>query len=68
MTAEEGTSWVYKNKDHGMMAASASLGLLYLWDVEKGLAEIDKYLYNNEDYIKVQYLFRNPDSIMLTFY
>mmetsp|Transcript_8370 Transcript_8370/g.17830 ORF Transcript_8370/g.17830 Transcript_8370/m.17830 type:complete len:942 (+) Transcript_8370:134-2959(+) len=44
--------WLYKNKDHGMMAASASLGLIQLWNVEEGLAQIDKFLYSSEDYVK----------------
>ncbi|XP_012287501.1 26S proteasome non-ATPase regulatory subunit 2 [Orussus abietinus] len=44
--------WVYKNKDHGMMSATASLGLIHLWDVDGGLDPIDKYLYTNEDFIK----------------
>ena len=37
----------------GMLSATASLGLILLWDVESGLTEIDKYLYSSEDYIKV---------------
>ena len=37
----------------GMLSATASLGLILLWDVESGLTEIDKYLYSPEDYIKV---------------
>ncbi len=43
--AEEGgsdVSWIYKNKDHGKMAAAASLGSVLLWDVEGGLPQIDK--------------------------
>jgi len=48
----EGNSWIYKNKEHGMMSAAASLGILLLWDVEIGLTQIDKYLYSNDDYIK----------------
>ncbi|KAF9255501.1 26S proteasome regulatory complex, non-ATPase subcomplex, Rpn1 subunit [Marasmius fiardii PR-910] len=50
--AEEGNSWIYKNKDHGMLSASASLGLSLLWDVELGLTHIDKYTYSSEEYIK----------------
>ncbi|KAL0566802.1 proteasome regulatory particle base subunit, partial [Marasmius crinis-equi] len=50
--AEEGSSWIYKNKDHGMMSAAASLGLSLLWDVEMGLTHIDKYSYSAEEYIK----------------
>ncbi|KAJ3283068.1 proteasome regulatory particle base subunit [Borealophlyctis nickersoniae] len=52
MTASEDSSWIYKNKDHGMMSATASLGAILLWDVEIGLTQIDKYLYSQEDHIK----------------
>ncbi|CAN0301073.1 unnamed protein product, partial [Discosporangium mesarthrocarpum] len=48
----EGNSWLYKNKDHGMMSAAASLGTILLWNVEEGLTQIDKFLYSSEDYIK----------------
>lgn len=51
--AEEGNSWIYKNKDHGMMSASASLGMSLLWDTEVGLSHVDKYTYSNDEYIKV---------------
>ncbi|KAJ7454024.1 hypothetical protein B0H11DRAFT_2325546 [Mycena galericulata] len=50
--AEEGNSWVYKNKDHGMMSATASLGLSLLWDTDLGLSHIDKYTYSFEEYMK----------------
>jgi 26S proteasome regulatory subunit N1 len=46
------SEWLYKNKDHGMMSAAASLGLLLLWNVEEGLTQIDKFLYSSEDYVK----------------
>lgn len=36
----------------GMLSATASLGLVLLWDVDGGLTPIDKYLYSAEDYIK----------------
>lgn len=52
MTSQEDGNWIYKNKDTGMLSAAASLGCLYLWDVDNGLTEIDKYLYSNDDYIK----------------
>ncbi|EEB92693.1 hypothetical protein MPER_08762, partial [Moniliophthora perniciosa FA553] len=51
--AEEGNSWIYKNKDHGMLSATASLGLSLLWDTDMGLTHIDKYTYSAEEYIKV---------------
>lgn len=52
LLCEDGNKWLYKNKDHGMMSATASLGLILLWDVDGGLAQIDKYLYSTEDNIK----------------
>ncbi|CAA7268438.1 unnamed protein product [Cyclocybe aegerita] len=50
--AEEGNSWIYKNKDHGMMSAAASLGVSLLWDVDVGISHIDKYTYSAEEHIK----------------
>jgi 26S proteasome regulatory subunit N1 len=50
--AEEGKSWIYKNKDHGMMSAAASLGLSLLWDTDVGLSHVDKYSYSNEEHVK----------------
>eukprot|EP00560_Eucampia_antarctica_P009175 CAMPEP_0197828070 /NCGR_PEP_ID=MMETSP1437-20131217/4713_1 /TAXON_ID=49252 ORGANISM="Eucampia antarctica, Strain CCMP1452" /NCGR_SAMPLE_ID=MMETSP1437 /ASSEMBLY_ACC=CAM_ASM_001096 /LENGTH=940 /DNA_ID=CAMNT_0043429157 /DNA_START=177 /DNA_END=2999 /DNA_ORIENTATION=- len=44
--------WLYKNKDHGMMSAAASLGMILLWNVEEGLTQIDKFLYSSEEYVK----------------
>ncbi|XP_078333665.1 26S proteasome non-ATPase regulatory subunit 2-like [Crassostrea virginica] len=49
---EDGNKWLHKNKDHGMLSATASLGLVLLWDVDSGLTQIDKYLYSSEDFIK----------------
>ena len=34
------------------MSAAASLGAIMLWDVEGGLALIDKYLYSQEDAVQ----------------
>mmetsp|Transcript_1133 Transcript_1133/g.2588 ORF Transcript_1133/g.2588 Transcript_1133/m.2588 type:complete len:815 (+) Transcript_1133:231-2675(+) len=39
---------IYKNKDHGKISATASLGLISLWDVDGGLPMIDKYLYSKD--------------------
>jgi len=52
LLTEEGNTWLYKNKEHGMMSAAASLGLILLWDIDAGLTQLDKYLYSKEDYIK----------------
>lgn len=40
----------------GMLSATASLGLILLWDVDGGLTQIDKYLYSSEDFIKVRFI------------
>ncbi|KAF8886531.1 26S proteasome regulatory complex non-ATPase subcomplex Rpn1 subunit [Infundibulicybe gibba] len=55
--AEEGNSWIYKNKDHGVMSAAASLGLSLLWDTDVGLSHVDKYTYSAEEHIKAGALF-----------
>lgn len=34
------------------MSATASIGLILLWDVDGGLTQIDKYLYSPEETIK----------------
>lgn len=43
LLAEDSAAWVYKNKEHGMLAAVASLGMLHLWDVDACLNEVDKF-------------------------
>lgn len=53
---EEGQSYIYKNKDHGMMSATASLGMSMLWDTEMGVSQVDKYSYSAEEHIKVSML------------
>ena len=47
-----GSQWIYRNKDHGMMSAAASVGMLKLWDISGGLAKIDAHLYSEREYIK----------------
>eukprot|EP00967_Tisochrysis_lutea_P028394 scaffold33028_cov32-Tisochrysis_lutea.AAC.3 len=49
----EGNKWLYKNKEHGMTSAAASLGALLAWDVDGGLTQIDKFLYMSDNNIKV---------------
>uniref|UniRef100_A0A5S6R0W0 26S proteasome non-ATPase regulatory subunit 2 n=1 Tax=Trichuris muris TaxID=70415 RepID=A0A5S6R0W0_TRIMR len=52
LITEDANSWFYKNKDHAMISAAASQGLIYRWDVDNGLTNIDKFLYSNDDNIK----------------
>ncbi|KAI8808022.1 armadillo-type protein [Cladochytrium replicatum] len=51
VNTESDTSWVYKNKDQGMMSAVASVGLINLWDLSK-MNELDKYTYIDNNNIK----------------
>ncbi|XP_038972855.1 26S proteasome non-ATPase regulatory subunit 2 homolog A-like isoform X2 [Phoenix dactylifera] len=44
-------SWLFKNKEHGKASAAASLGMILLWDVDNGLAQIDKYLHSNDNHV-----------------
>jgi 26S proteasome regulatory subunit N1 len=54
-TGESGSTgtdnWIYKNKEGGMQAAAASLGMVLLWDIDEGLTQVDKYMDANDDYI-----------------
>ncbi|KMZ67453.1 26S proteasome regulatory subunit N1 [Zostera marina] len=43
--------WLFKNKEHGKASAAASLGMILLWDVDSGLAQIDKYLHSNDNHV-----------------
>ena len=48
----ENSDWLYKNKEHGMLSAAASLGMIMMWNVEEGLTTIDKYLYSDDVMVK----------------
>lgn len=48
----EEDKWIYRNKEHGVMSAVASMGLLLLWDFEGGLSKIDVYAYSENNYVK----------------
>ena len=48
---ENNEDWVFKTKDDGQTAAVASLGMLLLWDIDEGIAEIDKYMERRENNI-----------------
>jgi len=47
--AENNEDWVFKTKEDGQTAAAASLGMLLLWDIDEGFAQIDKYLDRSEN-------------------
>ncbi|GAW79553.1 26S proteasome regulatory subunit RPN [Plasmodium gonderi] len=44
--------WIFKNKDYGLMSATASMGLLLMWNIDEGLSQIDKFQYSTDQYVK----------------
>lgn len=50
--AGDDDEWIWKNKDSGMTAAAASLGMIHLWDIDEGFAKIDKYMESTNDLIR----------------
>ncbi|KAL3715015.1 hypothetical protein ACJRO7_006851 [Eucalyptus globulus] len=44
-------NWLFKNKEHGKASAAASLGMILLWDVDTGLAQLDKYFHSNDNHV-----------------
>ncbi|GMK57829.1 hypothetical protein CspeluHIS016_0406630 [Cutaneotrichosporon spelunceum] len=50
--APEGTSFIYKQKNRGMLSGAASIGMSLLWDHDGGIDYIDKYTYSPEEDIK----------------
>lgn len=52
LMADSQNPWIYRNREHGMMSAAASLGMIMLWDVDGGLADIDPYMYNQQEYVR----------------
>lgn len=41
-STDESSSWIYKTKDAGLISAVASIGALNLWNVDGGLADLDR--------------------------
>lgn len=52
----EGSNWLYKNKEHGLLAAAASVGMMHIWDPETGTSVLDKYEQSGDSFIKAGYL------------
>ena len=52
LMTEDGSKWVYKNKNEGKIAATASLGLIQLWNIDGGIPLLNKYVYSNDEHIK----------------
>lgn len=44
--------YLARNKSHGLLSATAAVGLLYLYDVDGGLAALDKYMYSSDTHTR----------------
>lgn len=44
--------WIFKTKDSGMVSATATLGLVNVWDCNEGLQKLDEYMYVEQPEIK----------------
>eukprot|EP00744_Colponema_vietnamica_P002388 GILI01003759.1.p1 GENE.GILI01003759.1~~GILI01003759.1.p1 ORF type:complete len:814 (+),score=269.78 GILI01003759.1:102-2444(+) len=49
---DKDNTWIFQNKEHRMMSAAASLGLVHLWDHEGGLTAVDRYSYSEEPLVR----------------
>lgn len=45
--------WIYKLKNDGMIAASASVGMICMWDLQNGCDNISEYLDLKDGYAKM---------------
>ncbi|KAK4577643.1 hypothetical protein RGQ29_027951 [Quercus rubra] len=50
-SAGSSANWLFKNKEHGKTSAAASLGMILLWDVDSGLAQMDKYFHASDNHV-----------------
>eukprot|EP01125_Pyxidicula_operculata_P009198 TRINITY_DN3049_c0_g1_i2.p1 TRINITY_DN3049_c0_g1~~TRINITY_DN3049_c0_g1_i2.p1 ORF type:complete len:820 (-),score=188.81 TRINITY_DN3049_c0_g1_i2:106-2532(-) len=50
-SANEG-DYIFKHKDHGRISATASVGMICLWDPDTGANEVDKFSYTKDEYVK----------------
>ncbi|CDJ38130.1 26S proteasome non-ATPase regulatory subunit 2, putative [Eimeria tenella] len=48
----DGNSWLFKNKDRGLLSTTASLGALCLWNVDEALQHLDKHQYSSDVNVK----------------
>lgn len=48
----DNSEWLFRHKDIGRVCATASIGLVNLWNTEEGFTEADKYSFSKEDSIQ----------------
>jgi len=48
----DANAWLGQNRNHGLLAAVASLGMVHMWDMETGTQELDKYMSKDHEHQK----------------
>jgi len=52
LMTSDANAWLGLNRNQGLLAAVASLGLVHMWDLEAGTSELDKYMAKDNEYQK----------------
>jgi len=52
LLGDEENKWIFRNKDHGIMAAVASVGMINQWDIDGGLSKVDKFFHATDINVK----------------
>eukprot|EP01071_Lankesteria_metandrocarpae_P008901 Lankesteria_metandrocarpae@DN5085_c2_g2_i2.p1 len=52
LMSADNSYWIHKNKEHGMISAAASLGLINLWNTSEGLMKMDKFQWAADTNVK----------------
>lgn len=51
-SVNDAMDWILRNRDHGMMAAAASLGLIQLWDGDYGIHTMDNIMHSSQEFVR----------------
>lgn len=46
----DANAWLGQNRNQGLLAAVASLGMVHMWDFESGSSELDKYMSKDNEH------------------
>ncbi|KAI0244578.1 proteasome regulatory particle base subunit [Massospora cicadina] len=52
LNAEDTNAWIHKNRDSAKMSATASIGMILLWNMTEAFSQIDRYTYSTDDHVK----------------
>ena len=46
------TPWIHNVKNDGAIAATGSLGMIYMWDIDGGANEVAEYINTQDGFVK----------------